>query len=222
MEKLSHTEEDYLKAIFRLTERSRGLASTNDIAKVMRTSAASVSDMIQRLARKEFFIYEKYHGVQLSSKGKTYAADLIRREGLWKVFLHKTLSIPWDRISSISEQLKHVRSEEMIQALDAHLGAPKFDPHGEAIPNAEGRFTLRNQNSLQLLNISDKARLVAVRNHDSEFLSYLSSLNLYIGAEIEVHQCFDFDHSKEIIIDKMHKCVLTPKVCQELYVKPIH
>jgi DtxR family Mn-dependent transcriptional regulator len=217
----THTEEDYMKAIFNLTERNKGSANTNDIAKLMNTSAASVSDMIQRLAKKEYFIYEKYHGVHLSPKGIHYTTKLIRRERLWKVFLSKTLGISWDSLSTISEQLKHVKSDILVDSLDKHLNYPKYDPHGEAIPNSEGRFTLRKQDALHKLQKGEKATLLAVRNHDSSFLKYLDQIGLCIGAEIEVIQCIDFDHSKEVLIDKSQKAVLSSQICHELYVRQL-
>jgi len=217
--KLTHTEEDYLRAIFNLTERNRGTASTSDIARSLGTSAASVTDMIGRLSEKGFLKYKKYYGVQLSPPGIKAATQLIRSERLWKVFLSEKLDIPWERISSIAQKLKHVRSDELIENLSAFLDHPRYDPHGEAIPNREGRFTLRTQNPLFNLQKGDKGILVGVRNHNDTFLQFLSSQKLTIGATLQVLNTMEFDFSKEVLINGQDKVVLSAKICHELYVR---
>lgn len=216
---LSHTEENYIKAVFKLTERNRGTASTNDIAAALHTSAASVTDMIRRLSDKDLLVYEKYKGVFLSPVGMKQANRLIRRERLWKVFLHDKLGMPWDKIASAADQLKHVKSERMIEALDDYLDHPRFDPHGEPIPNAEGRFTLRNQTALDKLKKYDRAVVLGVRNHNPEFLKYLSANGIGIGTEIEISQKFDFDLSVELKLDKDRKLLLPSAHCQDIYVR---
>ncbi|MGA0232187.1 MAG: metal-dependent transcriptional regulator [Saprospiraceae bacterium] len=218
---LSHTEENYLRTVFDLTERNRGSAGTNDIAAVLHTSAASVTDMIRRMASKDLLVYEKYKGVKLSQTGMKHANRIIRRERLWKVFLSEKLGLSWDKLERIADQLKHVKSEEMIEALDDYLRNPKFDPHGEAIPNSAGRFTLRNQSSLVSLSKYDRAVVVGVRNHSPDFLRYLSSSGMTIGSQIEVTRRFDFDYSMEIQVGGKTKIVLPAKHSTEIYVRKI-
>lgn len=221
MPDLSPAEEDYIKAVFSITERNRGMANTNDIAKFLKTSAASVTDMIKRLSTKGFLNYKKYHGVQLSQAGVAYATGLVRRERLWKVFLHQELGINWEMINPIAEQLKHVQSSVMVAQLDKFLGHPKYDPHGEAIPNAEGRYTLRKQSSLFNLEKNIKASIVAVRNQNQDFLNFLNDHSLGIGVTIEVLKHNDFDHSRLILIEEKEELLLSAKICQEIYVRTL-
>lgn len=219
---LTHTEEDYLKSVFNITERNKGTASTNAIASQLNTSAASVTDMVQRLSEKGLLDYKKYHGVQLSSTGIRLATQLIRSERLWKVFLSYKLKLSWDKISAYAEELKHVNSAEVIDTLSEYLDHPKFDPHGEAIPNSEGKFTLRQQTSLLNLHKNDLAILVGVRNHEPEFLQFLSEKKLLLGCKIEVTNDLSFDFSKEVLVNGTYKLLLSPNICQNLYVRKQH
>jgi len=215
----TETEENYIKAIFKITEKNQGAANTNAIAKHLNTSAASVTDMLRRLSEKEYFHYEKYKGVYLTTKGIQMATQLVRKHRLWEVFLVDKLDFQWDEVHDIAEQLEHVDSDELITRLDKFLGSPKYDPHGDPIPNAEGKFTLRSQISLLNLQKSEEAVVVGVRNHDTPFLQYLNKLCINLGTRIKIISENDFDHSKEILIDGKLQTVLSQKACNNLYVK---
>lgn len=215
----TETEENYIKAIFKITEKNQGTANTNAIAKHLNTSAASVTDMLRRLSEKDYFHYEKYKGVYLTSKGIQMATQLVRKHRLWEVFLVDKLDFQWDEVHDIAEQLEHVDSDELITRLDKYLGSPKYDPHGDPIPNAEGKFTLRSQISLLHLQKSEEGVVVGVRNHDTPFLQYLNKLCINLGTRIKIISENDFDHSKEILIDNESQTVLSQKACNNLYVK---
>lgn len=213
------TEQDYIKAIFKITERNQGTASTNAIAKHLSTSPASVTDMIKKLSDKEFFNYEKYKGVTLTPKGLQLATQLIRKHRLWEVFLVDKLGFTWDQVHDIAEQLEHVESDALVDKLDKFLDFPKYDPHGDPIPNAEGKFTIRNQVSLLNLQKEEEGVVVGVKEHDTSFLNYLDQLHINIGTRIEVINNIDFDLSKEVIIDETKQVILSHKACKNLYVK---
>jgi len=215
----TETEENYIKAIFKITEKNQGAANTNAIAKHMQTSPASVTDMLRRLSEKEYFHYEKYKGVYLTSKGIQMATNLVRKHRLWEVFLVDKLNFKWDEVHDIAEQLEHVDSDELITRLDKFLGNPKYDPHGDPIPNAEGKFTLRSQTSLLNLQKEEEGIVVGVRNHDTPFLQYLNKIKVNLGTRIKVVANIDFDHSKEVLIDGEQQTTLSQKACNNLYVK---
>ncbi|NNF20808.1 MAG: metal-dependent transcriptional regulator [Saprospiraceae bacterium] len=215
----TRTEEDYIKAIFKITEKNQGSANTNAIAKHLSTSAASVTDMLKRLSEKEYFHYEKYKGVYLTSKGIDMAIKLIRKHRLWEVFLVNKLNFSWDEVHDIAEQLEHIQSEALIEKLDHYLGHPKYDPHGDPIPNAEGKFTLRSQDSLFNLCIGEKGSVVGVREHDNAFLKYLNKLEINLGTRIEVKEHIEFDHSMHVIIDDQNEAILSNKVSKNIFVK---
>lgn len=218
---LSQTEENYLKAIFKITEVHQKAASTNAIAQKLDTSAASVTDMLKRLAEKEVINYEKYKGVTLTSEGVKLATQLIRRHRLWETFLVKKLYFSWDEVHEIAEELEHIKSKELVNRLDNFLGNPKFDPHGDPIPNAEGKFTLRNQVSLDQFNIGDTGVLVGVKEHDKPFLVYLNELKINLGTDIKILNKNNFDHSIKVLINKTDEYLFTNRICKSLLVKRV-
>lgn len=216
---MSHTEDNYLRAVFNLTERNKGTANTRDIARYLETSDASVTDMIKKLSSRDLLEYIPYHGVKLSPKGITLATQLIRRERLWKVFLHSRLDMNWNEINETAAQLKHVNTENLISLLDAFLENPKFDCFGDPIPNADGRFTLRNQVSLSSLPKGARAVLIGIRRQDRDFLNYLEKQQLKISSEIRVLSRLKFEQSIEILIDHKYISVLPSRISNELNVK---
>ena len=138
---ISFTEENYLKIIYLLTEQNGGNeVSTNELAEHTQTKAASVSDMLRKLAEKNYINYRKYQGVTLTVEGQQIALAVIRKHRLWEVFLVEKLGFGWDEIHDIAEQLEHIDSKELTESLDKFLGSPKFDPHGDPIPDAKGKM----------------------------------------------------------------------------------
>ena len=215
----TETEENYIKAIYKITEKNQGTANTNAIAAHLSTSPASVTDMLKRLSDKEYLHYEKYKGVYLTSKGIRMATDLIRRHRLWEVFLVDKLNFAWDEVHNLAEQLEHVHSDMLINRLDNYLGNPKYDPHGDPIPNQDGKFTIRNQVSLQHLAVGESGVVVGVRDNDTPFLQYLNALKISLGTELKVINQLDFDHSKSILINNETTEILSHKACSCLFVK---
>lgn len=218
----SETEENYIKAIFKITEKNQGAANTNAIAAHLSTSPASVTDMLKRLSSKDYFHYEKYKGVYLTSKGIEMATHLVRKHRLWEVFLVDKLGFSWDRVHDIAEQLEHVTSEELIEKLDAYLGFPKYDPHGDPIPNAEGKYTIRSQVSLHSLTKDEVGIVVGVRENDTPFLQYLNQLEIKLGTHIKMLHHIDYDHSCSVLLDEEQEQLLSHKASMNLYVKKIN
>ncbi len=218
---LSTAEENYLKAIFKISERAQKSASTNAIAKHLMTSAASVTDMLKRLSEKKFINYQKYKGVTLTIEGSWQATQLIRKHRLWEVFLVKKLRFTWDQVHDIAEQLEHIQSNELIMRLDAYLDYPKFDPHGDPIPNADGKFTIRNQTPLSEMHKDQTGSLVGVKEHHSDFLLYLNSQNIKLGTIISVIETMPFDKSMRVELDGKREVLISHLVTQNLLIKKI-
>ena len=149
---LTHSEENYLKAIYHLSLIEDNGVSTNAIAQKMNTKASSVTDMIKKLSEKGFMNYQKYQGVSLTKEGKMTAKMVIRKHRLWEVFLVEKLDFSWDEVHIVAEELEHIKSEKLINKLDAFLGFPKEDPHGDPIPNAKGEVFILEK---LLLNETD-------------------------------------------------------------------
>lgn len=216
---ISQTEENYIKAIFKISEKTKENASTNAVAHLMGTSAASVTDMIKRLSEKELVNYEKYRGVSLTNEGNKVATNLIRKHRLWEVFLVENMKYSWDEVHELAEQLEHVQSENLIDRLDNFLGNPKFDPHGDPIPSADGKFMLRNQILLSNMVVGDKGILIGVKIQDKLFLQFLTENKIELGSQLEVINKMAYDHSMLVMVDEKNEITLSEKVNRNLYLK---
>jgi len=216
---ISQAEENYLKAIFKLSEKTEGSISTNAIAAEMKTAAASVTDMVKRLSRNGFIIYERYRGAKLSPKGDAIARNLIRKHRIWEVFLFDKLNFTWIEVHDLAEQLEHIQSDELIDRMEAFLEFPKFDPHGDPIPDKNGKFAEREQQPLSELEIGGLGIIVGVREHSEAFLNYLEQFGLILGAEVSLLETYDFDSSLKIRINDSVEQMITQKVGNNLFVK---
>ncbi len=218
---LSVSEENYLKAVYKISEHQGTPVSTNAIARELKTSAASVTDMIKKLAEKDLVHYQKYHGVSLTSEGIFSATQLIRKHRLWESFLVNKLSFTWDQVHLIAEQLEHIQSEMLVDKLDAYLQYPKFDPHGDPIPDKDGKFTFRKQFSLDQMEIGDIGIVVGVQNHDSNFLRFLKEFNLGLDSKIKIIDVFDFDGSMKVGVDDHAPCLISNPITKYVYVRKV-
>jgi DtxR family transcriptional regulator, Mn-dependent transcriptional regulator len=195
----SVTEENYIKAIYNLTQEA-GLThtGTNELSKHLNNKAASVSDMLTKLADKDLIDYKKYHGVKLSKKGMQTALQIIRKHRLWEVFLVEKLHFKWDEVHEIAEQLEHIQSEELINRLDKFLDFPERDPHGDVIPNNKGQLKTHRYAPLNNCKEKDKVVFSGVKSQEPEFLRHLSLLGLKPGQKMEVMRIDAFDGIMEI------------------------
>lgn len=216
----TQTEENYLKAIYKISEEVGVPVSTNSIAKALETSAASVSDMIQKLSKKKLINYKKHKGVKLSKSGEKLATALIRKHRLWEVFLTNKLNFAWDEVHEMAEQLEHIKSEELITRLDAYLDFPKFDPHGDPIPDANGKIPARKQIPLSELKAKQEGIVVGVQTHTKPFLQYLDKLNIALGSTICMIEKQDFDESIKVKINNEKKTsTLSHKVAKNVFIQ---
>ncbi|WP_114751925.1 metal-dependent transcriptional regulator [Pleomorphovibrio marinus] len=216
---LSTAEENYLKCIYHLTQKEEGVISTNEIAAAIKTKPASVSDMLKKLAEKEILMYTKYHGAGLTPLGKKTALQVIRRNRLWEVFLVDKLRFQWDQVHEVAEQLEHVRSPLLIRRLDEYLGFPKFDPHGDPIPDESGELHSSPRTILQDMKEGARGKIVAVNDNSAAFLRYLDKVGAYIGAKVEILDKVEFDGSLEIRLDEGKKVFVSKEVAANIYIQ---
>jgi DtxR family Mn-dependent transcriptional regulator len=195
----SFTEENYLKIIYHLSGDSGVAVQTNAIAEKAGTKAASVTDMIKKLADKELVIYQKYQGVKLTATGRRTAVNIVRKHRLWEVFLVEKLHFKWDEVHDIAEELEHINSTELIERLDEFLAFPKNDPHGDPIPDKNGKFDSIPFIKLNKLKTEDQGLVVGVSEHSSAFLKHLEKLGLTLGTPVKVTDITDFDGSVELL-----------------------
>ena len=215
----SKSEENYLKAIYALTEQDEQGASTTAVAKKLDTKASSVTDMVKKLADKSLVNYKKYQGVTLTEEGRRIAVNIIRKHRLWEVFLVNHLNFRWDEVHEIAEQLEHIRSSELTDRLDHFLDHPRFDPHGDPIPDADGNIISHQETfALSELTADEQGIIVGVDDSSSAFLQYLENQNLILGKRITVVQVFEYDQSMSILVEAEAKTI-SHQVSKNLFVK---
>lgn len=217
---VSYTEENYLKAIFALSRvYNEQEVSTNQISDHLKNKAASVTDMLKRLADKKLIDYRPYKGVKLTDKGKKAAIKVIRKHRLWEVFLVEKLKFKWDEVHEIAEQLEHIQSDDLIQKLDNYLGNPKSDPHGDPIPDASGKFFA--QKSIALSSAAKKSVLVVtgVSDHSAEFLQFLSNSGISLGNQIKIEEHNNYDKSVTVKINNKRTLFLSNKAASNILVE---
>lgn len=215
---LTVAEENYLKAIYHLSDGGKKSVSTNDIAAEIKTKAASVSDMLRKLGEKEVIEYRKYYGLQITETGKRLALQTIRKHRLWEVFLVEKLNFAWDEVHEVAEQLEHIQSPLLIQRLDAYLNFPKFDPHGDPIPDEFGDVRSRPRVQLNEMEVNQTGQIVAVKDSSAAFLRYLDKVGAYIGARIKVLDKVEFDGSLEILVDQKKTLFMSKDVASNILV----
>lgn len=217
-EMTTFSEENYLKAIYHLGNHGQHSVSTNAIAEKIETKASSVTDMLRKLAEKDYVDYKKYQGVSLTEKGRLTATNVIRKHRLWEVFLVNKLDFSWGEVHDIAEQLEHIKSLKLTNALDAFLDYPSHDPHGDPIPDADGNFKKISKIVLSKANENDICVCVGVNDSSSGFLKYLDKNNIALGAEIEILSKEPFDDSMNINVNGK-SLVISKLISNNLYVK---
>ena len=177
--------EDYLKAIFNLSQEARP-ASTSSIATSLGIAAGSVSGMLRRLADRGLVEHVPYYGARLTADGEEAALRTIRRHRVLELFLVEVLGYGWDGVHEEAERLEHAASDELIARMAHVLGEPTADPHGAPIPTAEGRLEETAWPTLAELESGTEASVRRVKDEDPEVLRYLAELGLRPGARLRV------------------------------------
>lgn len=208
---------DYLKAIYILS-LDQSPVSTSSLAREMKVSNASASDMVRRLSKENYANHLPYKGVSLTEKGKKIALILLRRHRLWEVFLKNILKIPSENVHQYAELLEHVTDESLEEYLDAFLGYPERDPHGCPIPRKDGTVVQVPQCRLSELNEGQSAKIMQFREEDPALLKYLYDLGMDLGAVVYIEKKISYDNSLQLRIADKSVC-LGEKITTTLIVK---
>ncbi|MDC1456397.1 metal-dependent transcriptional regulator [Flavobacteriaceae bacterium] len=217
---LTFSEENHLKSIFHLSTDSESGVSTNSIADNLNTKASSVTEMLKKLSDKLLIVYKKYHGAQLTDKGRKTALNIIRKHRLWEVFLVDKLNFKWDEVHEIAEQLEHIQSEKLTNELDKFLNFPTKDPHGDPIPNPAGFIKLTPKLKLSDLNIGETGKFIGVKDSSSTFLKHLDKIQISLGSNIKVLHQEEFDQSLHIGLDETN-LTISIQTASNLYITKI-
>ncbi|WP_353131173.1 metal-dependent transcriptional regulator [Parapedobacter pyrenivorans] len=215
---LSDTEENYLKALLRITGEQGGVgeAGTNQLAGKLNVRPATATDMLKKLKEKQLVNYEKYGKISLTDNGRNLAIAIIRKHRLWETFLFAKLGFSWDEVHDIAEQLEHIKSEKLVERLDRFLGFPQFDPHGDVIPTADGDYINQTRLTLAEAVTGNQYTIIAVKDNSPAFLQYVSQIGIGIHSKVTLLQQYEFDHSIALEIDGT-RINISDKVAQNIY-----
>jgi len=213
----SVSEENYIKSIYHLQQQS-ATVTTNSLANEIQTRPASVTDMLKKLQTKKLLEYEKYKGFRLNATGNKIALSIVRRHRLWEYFLVTKLGFDWDKVHDIAEELEHVSSIELIQKLDAFLNYPQADPHGDPIPDVNGKMTVIKQVSIADVPVKKNVIVSSVSNQSPEMLELLKHYHIGIGTALTVNLRLSFDGSVEIKVLKHAACIISEQVAKNIFV----
>lgn len=214
----STSEENYIKAIYHLQQQDRNV-TTNELAAELKAKPASITDMMKKLKAKKLLHYEPYQGFSLSNEGKKVALGIIRRHRLWEFFLAEKLKFTWDEVHEVAEHLEHVSSKKLIDKLDEFLGFPRVDPHGDPIPDQDGKIETSRQVCLLDLPFNKAAVVSHVSDQSTEILELLKHKHIGIGTKLEVKKKFSFDNSLEVRSGKLPVFTISEQLAQNLFVK---
>lgn len=214
----TYTEENYLKAIFKLSRQDQEEVTTNAIAELLQTKSSSVTDMLRRLAEKDLIHYTKYRGVTLTEEGRRIAVRIIRKHRLWEVFLVEKLGLGWEEVHPMAEELEHIDFERLTEKLDAFLGHPKYDPHGDPIPSASGEFETSQSCKLSEMSVATPLMVTGISNHTTAFLQHLDKMGLGLGTKMTIDEITPFDRSMLITINEGKRLHLSHEVAKNILV----
>jgi DtxR family Mn-dependent transcriptional regulator len=218
---LTRSEEDHVKAVHALLQDGSS-AFTKDIAERLGTKASSVTVMLKKLADKGLLKHEPYHGAKLTAKGQAAALKLVRKHRLWETFLVERLGFGWDEVHEVAEQMEHVSSDKLTDSLDDYLGNPRFDPHGDPIPDRNGKVQARNIKPLTNCTVGERVRIAAVKDPSDPLLHLLDEKGIGIGMIFDVHARQAFDGSLELRSKQGPVNSLSSLVAAQLLVEPVN
>ncbi|MBI1387477.1 MAG: metal-dependent transcriptional regulator [bacterium] len=198
--------EDYLKAIYRLSQQGESV-SLASVAQQMEVSPAAATKMMKRLCSLRLAEYSRSGGAKLTGAGRRVALELIRHHRLIEMYLMKALGYRWDEVHDEAERLEHVISEEFEERIDAMLGRPTHDPHGQPIPAKDLSLVEDECAPLDALAPGERRRVAWVNDLDAVMLRYMGELGLYPGARVELIEAEPYGGSLRIRVDGVERPV---------------
>jgi DtxR family transcriptional regulator, Mn-dependent transcriptional regulator len=212
------SEENYLKAIYHLDKQGNGKVSATAIAEELNNNPASVVDMLKRLSDKKLIQYDKSKGAVLTGSGLKIAVLIVRKHRLWEVFLHDKLGYNWDEVHDIAEQLEHIRDYDLPDRLEKFLGFPKYDPHGDPIPQSNGHLPAKASKPLSEVEVNRKILITSVSDSSADFLRYLEKQGIGLHQMITVKEIQDFDKSVLVELKGKKEVYLSAEAAKKIFV----
>lgn len=211
------TEENYLKAIFHLTEKNETVY-VNELSKFLNIKMPSVNSMMKKFAEKNWVIYESYKPLKITEEGRKQAALVVRKHRLTEMFLVKQMGFGWEQVHEIAEQIEHIKSEMFFDKIDELLDYPKTDPHGSPIPDKNGNIIQLNWHKLSECKAGQTVVLKALSESSAEFLNFLNQKKLPLNTAITIRNIEAFDKSMEVEYNQQ-TTTFSAVVCEKLLVE---
>jgi DtxR family transcriptional regulator, Mn-dependent transcriptional regulator len=183
---LTAVAQDYLKVIWNAQEWSREKVSTKMLAEKLGVSASTASESIRKLAEQGLVDHEKYGAVTLTASGRRAALAMVRRHRLLEAFLVKELGYSWDEVHDEAEVLEHAVSDRLVARIDAKLGFPQRDPHGDPIPGSDGQVPTPPARQLWSCDDGDAGTVARISDKDPEMLRYFDSIGISLDSRLRV------------------------------------
>lgn len=180
------TVENYLKHVLLLSESGETLVSMGSLALALDVVPGTVTTMVKALADEGLVEHQPRHGVRLTPDGRRVALSVLRKHRLVETFLVNVLKMDWSKVHEEAEQLEHVISDEVLDRLDALLGHPDTDPHGDPIPTRQGKLKSQVYATLATCVAERPLRIVRILEQSEDFLRYAEQNGLLPGAALQV------------------------------------
>ncbi len=215
--KNTSTEENYLKALYHLCSDEKKV-TVNELSKFLDLKMPSINNMMKKFHEKNWVVHESYKPIIVTEKGMKQAALVVRKHRLTEMFLVEKMNFGWENVHEIAEQLEHLQSEIFFEKMDEILNYPKFDPHGEAIPDKEGNVISQDLCKLSQCKPGENVVFKAVTFSDQNFLEYLNEKNIQLGCKIEILKIESFDQNIVVKINTKTE-TLSHKAAEKLLVQ---
>lgn len=217
---LTTSTQNYLKAIWGLTEWSSNSVTATEISQKTGLKLSSVSDGMRRLGEAGLVHYSPYASIELTELGRKHALAMVRRHRMIETFLVEVLGYRWDQVHDEAENLEHAVSDFMIDQLDKQLGFPTRDPHGDPIPRADGTIVIPSAVQLDLVPIESKAQVRRISDANPELLKFFDEHKIGLDTKLEVLEPEQYSNDLSIKIPGSDKpLALGKEAAQALYVE---
>lgn len=216
----TYREENYLKAIYQLNDQGKStIVTATEIAHWLEVKPPTVLEKLNILTKKGYITYNKYEGAKLTHSGKEIALNIIRRHRIWETYLYKQLQFSWSEVHEIAEQLEHVDSDKLLDKIYTIMGKPDFDPHGDPIPNKQGKFPKSNRRPLSESVKGCKCVVLGVSEHSEVFLNYLTELKIGLNDKLTVEQIHSYDNSLKLTTKNKEVIIMSEKAASQILVQ---
>jgi len=213
--------ENFVKAIYNNNSHDAHNTKPGNIAKKLGISNAAATDMAKKLASKDLLNYEKYQELQLTDKGTKMALNVVRKHRLWEAFLFRLFDMSLHDIHREAELLEHQTSDLLAEKISAYLGHPKFDPHGDPIPNENGEITTTDTSiALSAANEGETYIISRLTSDDKEFFEFCAHHKLKYGHEIKISKQFKNNKMTELSVGN-NTILLNEEFSNLIYVNAI-